>query len=142
MCRDRRIMDNLFCLLSDQEVEKPEKKARLAAAVAHRGRVLAFGFNDYVKSHPFQARYGVREDSIYPHAEIAAINNFIRKRMDVDLGDCDLYVCRLKRAKDRKSHVHGMAKPCSGCMRCISQFNLRRVIYSLDDTHEYEVMER
>lgn len=130
-------------ILSDQEGEKKDRKARMVACISYKGKIYAYGFNSVTKSHPFQARYGMNSDSIYPHAEVAAIHNFMSRRYSLEIDDCDLYICRLKRAKDRRTHMRGLAKPCSGCMRCISQFNLKRVIYSVNSfENDFKILER
>lgn len=137
---DYKIMNGLFDILTAMEVDSKPSKARLAACIAYKGKIQSYGFNSFEKTHPFQARFGVNKESIYPHAEIAAINNFIKKRLKIELSDCDIYVCRVKRASDRKTVIYGLAKPCSGCMRCIKQFGLKRIVYSLDNTNNFEVL--
>lgn len=125
--RDMRILRNLEIQALDVP---PVKTARLAAAVAIRGHVMALG-NNQLKSHPFHLRFGKNADSLFWHAETHCIHNFIR-RHDADLlQKATLYVVRLKRPFERsRDFVKGMARPCKGCMRCIQDFGVPRIVYS------------
>jgi deoxycytidylate deaminase len=105
--------------------------ARLAAAVVHNGRIVATGVNS-MKSHPFQKKYGRNSESIFLHAETAAIQKFI-SRMGFIGDDCDLYVLRMKKDGPNHSYRYGLAKPCSGCQRCIAEFDIKNVYYTTDE---------
>lgn len=110
----------------------PVGKARLAAAIATRsGRVISFGVNQQ-KTDPFQARFGRNSHSVWLHAEIAALKNAIR-RVGIDgLSHLDIWVVRAKRSAPRGKWIYGLARPCSGCLKAIEEFNLRRVFYSVE----------
>lgn len=109
-----------------------EGNARLAAAVVHKNEIASFGVNEF-KTHPFQAKFGRNNDSIYLHAETSAIKNALKVLDEDQLSKSTLYVCRVKfEDLKRKKLIFGLAKPCEGCVRCIHTFGIQKVIYSLD----------
>ena len=107
--------------------------ARHAACIVYKGDVIAYGINER-KSHPFQAKYGKNEHSVFLHAETSAIKNALKIISTSELEKSTLYVCRVKWTDFLKREmVFGLSKPCPGCFRCINTFNIKRVIYSLDN---------
>lgn len=111
---------------------EPVAQARIAAAIYFKNNLISIGINQR-KSHPFQAMYGKNKDSIYLHAEIDAIKNALRQVTVDDLERCTLYICRVKYdGKEKNNIIYGLSKPCPGCSRAIINFNIKRVIYSLD----------
>jgi tRNA(Arg) A34 adenosine deaminase TadA len=107
--------------------------ARLAACVVHRNDIIAFGVNE-MKSHPFQAKYGKNSNSVYLHAETSAIKNALKYISQDELSKSTLYICRIKyHDADKKSMVFGLSRPCPGCFRCINTFNIKQVVYTLDN---------
>jgi tRNA(Arg) A34 adenosine deaminase TadA len=111
----------------------PVGAARIAAGVFRRNELIAVGVNSY-KSHPFQVKFQRNSDSIFLHAETDAIKNAL-KRIDVeDLRYCSLIICRVKYDSIQKNNlVWGLAKPCSGCMKAIISYNIRKVYYTCDN---------
>jgi deoxycytidylate deaminase len=110
----------------------PVRSSRIAAAVVYKNDIVAFGINEK-KSHPFQAKYGKNPESIYLHAEIAAIKNSLRHITALELEKSSLYICRVKFEDSTKAKlICGLSKPCVGCFRCISAFGIKQVYYSLD----------
>ena len=130
MNKDLKILEELRLMAEDVE---PVKHAKLAAALAIRGRIVSFGINKWI-THPFQQRYGKNEFSPYWHAETNAVFNAL-KRIDVnDLHKTSLYVVRVKRPSERsKDWVLGLARPCRGCRKCIYEFGIKTVFYSTDE---------
>ena len=102
-------------------------KFKIVAAVYLRNKPIAYGYC-HLKSHTFQARYGRNDESIFWHAETYAIHNSLKRIDKSVLTKCTLYIAR---SKDRGEF--GMAKPCCGCLKCIEDYNLKSVIYTLDD---------
>lgn len=125
--KDMRILHNLQVMAQDVP---PVKTARMAAAVAIRGQVMALG-NNQLKSHPFHKRFRRKEEAVFWHAETHCIHNFIRKHHAELLQKATLYVVRLRchDSMNRKLKLD-MARPCSGCMGCIEDFGIPRVVYS------------
>ena len=111
---------------------------KFAAAIVRNSRIISVGMNS-MKSHPMQARFAKNKDAIFLHAEIAAIKNALRELNVDDLEKTDLYICRIKKPKPKsKSWVWGLAKPCEGCQRAITEFGIRRTVYTTDETGVYE----
>jgi len=111
----------------------PIGSARIAAAVVYKGTVIAIGTNKR-KTHPFQAQFGKNKDCIQLHAEIDVIKNALKFITQFELSRSTLYICRVKYYDESKKDViFGLAKPCSGCERAIATFNIKKVIYSLDN---------
>jgi tRNA(Arg) A34 adenosine deaminase TadA len=117
-----------------------ESNIRFAAAVVYRNKIVSVGFN-HNKSHPFQAKFAKNEMAIFLHAEVHAIKNALKELTVEELAKCDLYITRVKKPKSHSKHfVWGIAKPCCGCHRAISEFGIRRTIYTTDETGHYEVL--
>lgn len=107
-------------------------KAKIAAAIMDRKKVLGFGFNS-LKSDPLQAKYSKNEHAIYFHAEIHAIKNAIRNHGLDALEGATMYVCRVKLPAARATkYVTAMAEPCTGCKRAISAFGIKCVHYTTE----------
>jgi cytidine deaminase len=107
--------------------------AKLAACVAIRSDIVAFGYNQ-LRTHPFAARFGKNEFAPYWHAETHAIHNSLRRISIDDLTRATLYVVRVKRPSERATNwVLGLSRPCRGCRKCIFEFGVPRVCYSTDD---------
>lgn len=113
--------------------------ARIAAAVVYKNTVIAVGSNK-IKTHPFQAKFGKNGNSIHLHAEIDAIKNALRILSEKELSRATLYICRVKYFDEKKKkQIFGLSKPCDGCKRAIATFNIKKVVYSLDN-EGYEVL--
>lgn len=125
--KHNRVLNTLFKLAQDVA---PVASARIAAGVVYRNEIISFGVNQ-MKTHPFQNRFSKNSESIYLHAETDAIKNALRSLSIKDLEKCTLYICRAKYSE--RNFVYGLSKPCPGCMRAISTFNIRKVIYTCDD---------
>lgn len=104
--------------------------ARIAAALVYKGLVVSIGTNQK-KSHPFQAKFSKNSDSIFLHAETDCIIRSLRLLSLEEISRSTLYVCRIKQTNDGTVHF-GLAKPCLGCARAISSFNINRCIYTTD----------
>ena len=100
------------------------KDYKLGAVIAKRNKPLAVGLNSY-KTHPLQARFARRKGSVCLHAEIDAIQNFVRKYGVEKLSKCTLYVARVKKSGERV-----IAKPCKGCQRAIMAFDIGNVVWT------------
>lgn len=124
---------NILAKIASDVVDSPVGNARLAACIVYKNDIVSFGTNS-MKTHPFQARYGRNKESIYLHAETSAIKNALNSISVSELSKCSLYICRVKFSDAHKQNlVFGLAKPCSGCFRCINTFGIRKVIFSLDN---------
>lgn len=121
--KTERILNVLGDVASTQERVANQ---RLVACVIHRGDIVSIGTNQK-KTHPFQAQYAKNEEAIYLHAEVDAIKNALKVLSLEELKKSTLVVCRLK-----ADSSFGLARPCTGCMRAIVNFNLKNVYYTTD----------
>ena len=115
----------------------PVSNARLAAAVVYRNDIIAIGTNRK-KTHPFQRRFAKHDMAIYLHAEIDAIKNALRHISLTELAKSKLYISRMRYADSEPKPtpdklMHGLAKPCEGCMRAIATFDIKHVCFTSDD---------
>ena len=118
---------------------EPVASARLAAAIVYKNDIISFGVNRK-KSHPFQAQFCKNDKSIYLHAETDAIKNALRVVDQEILAKSTLYICRMKHiGTNRREFVYGLSYPCSGCMKAIATFNIKNVVYSLEQDDKNSV---
>lgn len=124
-----KIMEMLTRLAEDNPGIR-NRQFKFGAGIVYRGNLIATGVNSY-KTHPLMAQWGQNEDSICLHAEIDAIKNALRLITPSQLARCDMYIARVKRpSTTSQDWVHGMAKPCVGCMRALINFGLEKVYYT------------
>lgn len=124
---------NILSKLAADIANPVSGNARLAACVVYRNDIVSFGINE-MKSHPFQAKYGKNSNSVFLHAETSAIKNALKYLAQSELSKATLYICRVKFHDPSKNKmIFGLSKPCPGCFRCINTFNIRSVIYTLDN---------
>lgn len=105
----------------------PVANAKIASAMIYKRKIIAFGCCCR-KTHPFQAKYGRNNLSIYFHSETMCIYNTLKVLSIEDMKQCILFSIRLK-----ANGSFGMAKPCAGCESCINMFKLKDALYSTDD---------
>ena len=117
--------------------------ARVSAMIVIKNKPIALCTNQR-KTHPFQATYGKNKDAIFLHAEVSAIKNALKQVSIDDLRKATLYVARAKKANNqpRSKDIQGMAKPCTGCLLCIIDFGVKRVVYTTAIQNEYGVLLR
>lgn len=118
------ILSTLREIISDAKGRN--KKNTTGAAIIYKREVIALATNDVTKTHPLQSRYArIPGETIYLHAEIAALAKALR-RVDIKtLNNSTLYVARLC-----ANGMWGNAKPCVGCARAIDAFGFRKVIHT------------
>jgi deoxycytidylate deaminase len=115
------------------ESVEPFGQAKIAAGLVYKNEILSIGTNKN-KSHPFQKKYASNSDAIYLHAETNAIYTALKRNSFDVISKATLYISRVKWNGDAKNHfICGLAKPCIGCQRAISTFNIKRVCYTLDE---------
>lgn len=105
---------------------KPAARCRVVAAITRRGKILSIGHNSY-SSCRLARQFNKHSMALYNHAEVNAIHNYLNRFTAESLAKCSIYVCRVK--IDNGKFVVGKSKPCSGCMRAINFFGIKRVIY-------------
>lgn len=111
----------------------PVANARLAACLVYKGDIISIGFNRR-KSHPFQRKYGTTQEAIYFHAEIDAIHEAKKILTPEGMSKSSLFVSRMKWFdSNKRKMIPGMACPCEGCKKAISEYKISKVYYSLDN---------
>ena len=105
----------------------------VAALTTRKGEVIGLGRNS-MKSHPFQAKYSKNSESIYLHAETAALLDAINN--GTDPSGATMHVIRKLR-----DGTLGLARPCQGCMRALAAYGVDRVVYS-NEVGSYSVEAR
>jgi deoxycytidylate deaminase len=87
--------------------------------------------------------YGKNAEAVYLHAETSAISNSLNHMGKTELEKSTIYVYRVKRPVDNvKIWSSGLSKPCEGCMRAITDFKIKRIVYSTDEENTFEVYKR
>ena len=117
-------------------------RARIAASIVYRGKVVAYGYN-HRKSHPFQSKYSSHPKSYFFHAEVHAIHNAL-KLVDVGiLRKSTIFVARAKWQGDHKhkKFVYGLARPCRGCFRCIEDYEIKEIVFTTDDEDRVKIVD-
>lgn len=102
----------------------PIRSARVAAAVCIRGDVVGVGQNA-LKTHPFQARWGRNQHSIYWHAETRALHESLNRVEKADLARAEIWVCRVDSRQRLKC-----SRPCRGCQQAIDYYKLKAIHYT------------
>lgn len=104
----------------------------IAAALVYRNKIISYGVNQ-MKSHPYQRKYARNPEAIYWHAETSAIYIADKKIGFDKFKHSSLYVTRVKYdSSDKIKFISGLAAPCDGCLRCIREYGIKEVIYTLD----------
>lgn len=107
---------------------------KIAAAIVYKNRIIKLSNNE-IKSHTFQKNYSKNEHAIYFHAETSVIHKARKILGDEKLKKSTLIVARVSQIRSKSQqkligHNIAEAKPCSGCATCISDFGIKKVIYT------------
>lgn len=117
--------------------------AYLGAVLVAKNRLLSFGINQ-PKTHPFQVAFAKNPEALFLHAETAAINSALKQMSLDDLRSLKttLYIVRIKRKNSipGSPNIRALAKPCTGCIRAISFYNVNRIVYTVNE-YEIEIIE-
>ena len=125
--RQEKILEHLFKVA----IAVPKiGGGKLAAAIVYKSDIVCIGVNQ-LKTHPLQSKHTTNPLRKSLHAEIAAIVRGSRILDDDEFSRSSLYVARAK--KECGADAWGLAKPCTGCINCISAFNIQNVCYTNDD---------
>lgn len=99
--------------------------AKICACLAYRNKPISFGFNCH-RSHPLQAKYRKGPHNIFIHAEIDAIKNATKKKVDIER--LTLYI-----ARTLKNSRQAIVEPCAGCARAIAAFGITEVYHTTEN---------
>lgn len=89
------------------------------AIIIYKKNILSSGSNSYSNK---RCNFSI-------HAEINAINNFIKKYDKSLLQKCELYVVRIGPSNNNNS-ILKYSKPCINCQKIINKFNIPKIYYS------------
>ena len=134
-----KIIQQLKLVASDVA---PVSRARLAAAVVYKNKIISIGINQD-KTHPWAVKFQKNEHATSLHAEVDAIKKASYRLSEHELAKSTLIVVRVRTTneqfpvKDRE--VFGIAKPCDGCQSCIDAHKINRVVYTDYCEYEHEV---
>lgn len=132
--RDKRVIN----VLTKVAVKlQPVKSSRIAAAIVCKNEVVSIGICSY-KTHTFQSKFNKNPHAIHLHAETDAIRQALNEVHPDELKKATLYIQRSKIDR-HNGWVNGNAKPCSGCLKAIIEYGIKRVVYSTDDEHYEEL---
>ena len=104
---------------------------KIGAVVAQKSTLVSLSANE-IKSHPLQKKMNIyrfpADDTCkhFLHAEISALLK--AKRLRKVLSNATVFVVR----KDGHNNF-AMARPCPACLRVISMFGIRTIIYSTEN---------
>tara|TARA_Y100000310_G_scaffold343046_1_gene448903 strand:+ start:2050 stop:2499 length:450 start_codon:yes stop_codon:yes gene_type:complete len=143
--RHLKYLNMLFDLAKEVE---PIQGARVAACVVYKNKIVGIGINSK-KSDPMMIRYGMHEEAIYLHAEMAAIKESLRVIDMQDIHKATIYVARAKRPRPHSTDwITGLAKPCTGlngdggCAQAIRHHMFKRTVYTVENpSMKYEVID-
>lgn len=112
-------------------------KIKVGAIAVYGGKIVASCYSQN-KTHPLQRKYNQyrdfkQEGLVFDklHAEIGLLAQI--KKLDIDMRNVSVYVYRICRCRE-----HGMARPCSGCMKALLDAGIVHVYYSTDIGFAYE----
>jgi tRNA(Arg) A34 adenosine deaminase TadA len=119
--------------------------ARVAAVLVYRNKPVAMGYN-HKKSNPFCAYFSKNDEAIFFHAETHAIFKALKDVDERILQKATLYIARVKYTPNtrKKIMLWGRSRPCKGCMKCISYYNIPRIVYTEEGNpgENFSIMER
>lgn len=123
--------DKILSVLDEvtRSIDRPVRNIRISAAVVYKKQIISIGTCQN-KTHPFQQYYASNPNAIYLHAEIDAIQQAVRLIGKEKMRHCNLYVHRLRKLGRFGNYVWAIAKPCSGCHRCVLDHGLDNIIYT------------
>ena len=101
------------------KANKIQKLPKLAAVLVTKNKTVFIGFNRY-KTHPLQKKFSRNSSSLCLHAEMDAIVQASRAKVDIEGGA--IYVARVN-----KKMQPALAKPCEGCERALVHFGIKIV---------------
>lgn len=100
------------------------RSSRHAAAITYKGIIIAKGRNSY-KTHPIMNKWGKNSKSIYLHAEIAALLEFLKNFPPDFASKCEMFVLRINKKEEVSSSC-----PCKGCQKAIDFYKFKKVYWT------------
>jgi hypothetical protein len=135
-----KIVERMFILCNNEITPfKGNNTAKLLSYLfTNKLEFVAGGVNSYRKTSPLQYSFfhDFREKAIFVHSEIQCLKNSLRNKGHRDniLNGRGKYMMIIVRSKknSRGIPVYGVSLPCVGCRNALKKFNIKKVIYTLD----------
>lgn len=126
-------------MLTRLAIRNPGTRSRfkMSAGLVYRRQLVATGVNSY-KSHPLMCSPGYKNGQIFMHAEVDCIRNSLKLIDEKDLSQASLFIVRVKRNRSTGKWQHGLAKPCQGCTRMITSFDIESLWWTQDELFSNE----
>lgn len=107
--------------------------AHIGAVITCGKDTISVGVNGR-KSHPLQRHYNTFRfiDERANHLMHAELDAIVKARAFIK-ADASIYIYR-----ELRSGVPGMCRPCPGCMRALSDHNIKRIFYTTEAGLAYE----
>lgn len=112
-----------YALLFAAESSHPRQQ--MAAVLCKGNRVLSWGKNHGVKTHPLQRERIGAHGPYGKHLIHAELDCLIRA--NVDISGSVIYV-----ARRMKNGQAGLACPCSTCVSLLTHYGIRQVVYTVN----------
>jgi len=109
--------------ISAAKINDIKNLPRMSAVLVTKDRQCFIGKNRY-RTHPLQKRFGKNPRAIFLHAEIDAIVQAIRNKINTQ--GASLYIARVL-----KNNTSALAKPCIGCQGAIVYFGIEKVEWTI-----------
>ena len=110
--------------ISQLHYDLPSSRSKHFSFLLLRNKIISFGWNKSLKTHPLSKKYNYRFECI--HAEFDAIRNC--PYPPAILSRCRLVVLRI-----RSNGKLGLSKPCQHCQKVLRDFGVGAVVYSTND---------
>jgi tRNA(Arg) A34 adenosine deaminase TadA len=102
-----------------------------AVCTDKRGRILSYGVNSYVKSHPLMVYFAKKandaQEKCFIHAELAAVLKAQNKP-----------IYKISIARMLKTGEPGLAKPCPICSEMLKAFGVQIIEFTTGDPNEVQ----
>lgn len=108
--------------LAREQARLSTHRFRLGAVIYKRNKIMGFGYNDHIKTHPLSPHpYGTK------HAEFCALLDAVGRFGQSSVYNNSIYVQRLK------AHgLPGIAKPCQFCDKMLRLAGITDIHWSTD----------
>lgn len=132
--------DKIFSLCL-RDAEKSELLHQHGCIAVKGGKIIARGCNTYKN---YSSRDMFLNCSCSCHAEINVLRQIYHahkrkeRKLHKIMKKTTLYVSRISRSEEDDGYKSNNSAPCMSCTRFIKQFNIKRVVYNLNNEHYVE----
>jgi len=134
-----KIVEKMFIICNATPFDYKNNTAKLISFLfTNKLDFISKGANSYRKTSPLQYSFfkEYREKALYLHSEIQCIKNSLKnKKYNSDIiGENGKWLMIVVRSKKNVwgNPIYGISFPCKGCRRALKTFNVKTVVYTLD----------